>query len=232
MIVAIHQPNYIPWLGYFYKIYKSDLFVLLDNVQFPKESPAARNYIKAKDSTKFLLTVSVKKSKGAYQNYNELEIDYSSKWNTKHINQLKDSYIKAPFFNDYFPIFENILKLQFTNLAELNIKIILMALELLKIETRIEIASKIDNEKLGTKNDRNLNICLHYNASKYLSGIGAQTYNDAKLFDSNGIELIYSDFKSIQYPQINGEFLPNLSFLDALFNVGAEGVSKLIKNNY
>jgi len=231
MIVGIQQPNYIPWLGYFYKIYKSDLFVLLDDAQFPKESPAARNFIKAKDGSKILLTVSVKKSKGAYQNYNELELEYSSKWNTKHLNHIKDSYVKAPFFKEYFPIFEILIKEPAKNLAELNTRIILKTLELLQINTKIEIASSINNLELGTKNNRNLNITLYYKGNKYLSGKGAQTYNDAELFNANNVELIYSDYKATDYPQLHGEFIPNLSFLDSLFNIGAEGVSNLLKQN-
>jgi hypothetical protein len=229
MIISIHQPNYIPWLGYFYKIYKSDIFVLLDNVQFPKESPAARNFIKGKDGSKVLLTVSVKKSKGAFQNYNELELDYSTKWNIKHLNQLKDAYIKAPFFKDIFPEFEMILKQPYTNLAELNIKIIKWVIEKLNIKTRLETASEFDDGSLGTKNDRNLNICLHFGAASYLSGAGAKKYNDESLYKENNVELIYSDYSGRAYPQINGDFVPNLSVLDALFNIGPKESELLIK---
>lgn|ERR1700740_2024687 len=229
-IIAIHQPNFIPWLGFFYKIYKSDIFVLLDNVQFPKESAAARNFIKGKNGDKVLLSVSVKKSEGAFQNYNEIELDYSSKWNIKHLNQIKDAYIKSPYFNQYFPEFETILKTRFSNLAELNIVIIKWALKHLEITTEIEIASNFDKGDFGKKNDRNLNICLHFGASSYLSGSGAKKYNDEKLYKENNVELLYSDYSSAIYPQINGnEFIPNLSILDALFNCGPEIVTLLKK---
>jgi hypothetical protein len=228
MIISIHQPNYIPWLGYFYKIAKSDIFILLDNVQFPKESPAARNFIKGKDGSKVLLTVSVKKSKGAFQNYNELELDYSSKWNIKHLNQIKDAYVKTPFFKEYFTELESILKTPCSNLAALNIKIIKWVVNLLDIKTRIEIASEFDDGSLGTKNDRNLNICLYFNATSYLSGNGARKYNDEALYKNENVELLYSDFSAKEYQQINGDFLPNLSVLDVLFNVGAEEAKKFI----
>ena len=228
MIIAIHQPNYIPWMRYFYKISKSDVFVLLDNVQFPKESPAARNLIKGKDGSKVLLTVSVKKSKGAFQNYNELELDYSSKWNIKHLNQIKDAYIKAPFFKPYFPELESILKTPSSNLAELNIKIIKWVINLLEIKTRIEIASEFDTGSLGIRNDRNLNICLHFGATSYLSGHGAKKYNDETIYKAEHVELLYSDFVSQPYEQINGEFVDNLSIIDALFNIGAEETKKLL----
>jgi hypothetical protein len=229
-VVAIHQPNFIPWLGFFYKIYKSDIFVLLDNVQFPKESAAARNFIKGKNGGKVLLSVSVKKSEGAFQNYNEIELDYNSKWNIKHLNQIKDAYIKAPYFKQYFPEIETILKTRFSNLAELNITIIKWALKCLEITTEIEIASNFDKGDFGKKNDRNLNICLHFGASSYLSGSGAKQYNDENLYRENKVELIYSDYTSVIYPQINGnEFVPNLSILDALFNCGSETATLLKK---
>jgi hypothetical protein len=231
MTIAIHQPNYIPWLGYFYKISRSDIFVLLDNVQFPKESPAARNFIKGKNGAKVLLTVSVKKSKGAFQNYNELELDYSSKWNIKHLNQIKDAYLKAPFFKTYFPEFESMLKEQHSNLAELNIKIIKWAIGHLDLKARIETASAFDKGNLGTQNDRNVNICLHFGADKYLSGHGAKKYNEETLYQEKKIELIYSDYEAKEYLQINGDFVPNLSILDVLFNCGTEAKNMLQSTN-
>lgn len=222
MIVAIHQPNYIPWLGYFYKIAKADTFVLLDNVQFPKESPAARNFIKSKTGEKVLLSVSVKKSDGAFQNYNELALEYATKWSIKHLNQIRDAYAKAPFFKMYFPEIEALLKAKHNNLAELNIAFIKWALKQLNIGTRIEVASEFDTGEFGARNDRNLNICLYFGATKYLSGQGAKKYNDPELYEKSNVELIYSDYQAKPYPQINGDFVTNLSFIDALLNCGPE----------
>lgn len=222
MIVAIHQPNYIPWLGYFYKIKKSDQFVILDNVQFPKESPAARNFIKGKNGFKVMLSVAVKKSKGAFQNYNELELDYNGKWNVKHLNQIRDAYIKAPFFKLYYPEIEHLLKTRYGSLAELNIAFLKWGVNQLKISTPLHIASSFDDGNLGAKNERNLNICLRFNATQYLSGAGAKKYNNETLFATHQIKLIYSDFLIKEYRQLNGEFIPNLSVLDVLFNVGPE----------
>ncbi|MCX8478627.1 MAG: WbqC family protein [Chitinophagales bacterium] len=227
-IIAIHQPNYIPWLGYFYKIAHSDTFVFLDNVQFPKESPAARNYIKGKTGEKVLLSVSVKKSKGAFQNYNELELDYSTKWHLKHLNQIKDAYFKAPYFKEFYPELEKLYLEPASNLAAFNTKIILWILNQLNIHTTIKIASHFDDGSLGTQNERNLNICLHFKANKYLSGTGARKYNQEDVFIKKNIELIYSDYTPQEYTQINGPFVANLSIIDTLFNVGKEGTRKMI----
>lgn len=230
MTIAIHQPNYIPWLGYFYKIWRSDLFVLLDNVQFPKESPAARNFIKGKNGSKVMLSVSVKKSKSAFQNYNELELDYDSKWNIKHLNQLKDAYAKAPFFKSLFPEVEAILKEKHENLATLNIKMIGWMMEQLAITTPVKIVSQFDTGSFGTRNERNLNICLHFGATNYLSGGGAKKYNNEAIYKEKSVNLVYSDYASKVYPQINGEFIPNLSTLDVLFNCGPDA-GLLLKNS-
>lgn len=228
--ISIHQPNYIPWLGYFYKIAHCDLFVLLDNVQFPKESPAARNFIKSKNGEKVLLSVSVKKSNGAFQNYNELALDYSSKWHIKHLNQIKDAYLKAPYFKEFYPALEEIYKTPSANLAEFNIRIINWIIKQLGISTEIRIASQFDNGTWGTQNERNLNICLHVGGNKYLSGTGAKKYNQEEPFKDKGIELLYSDYSPKEYEQINGPFIPNLSIIDALFNIGAVNTSNLLKD--
>ncbi len=229
-IVSVHQPNYLPWLGYFYKIIKSDVFVILDNVQYVKGTVANRNYIKGRDSKTVLLSVSVKMSDGWDLNYNQIGIDYSQKWNFKHINQIRDAYCKAPFFQYYFPAFERILKTKFNTLAELNINFINFVINELKINTKIEISSNI-NKDFGEKNQRNLNLVKYFDGNVYLSGNGAAKYNDVEMFKKAGVELCYSDFKHPVYPQINGDFIPNLSIVDALMNCGAEKTAELLMSS-
>ncbi|HRS53564.1 MAG TPA: WbqC family protein [Bacteroidales bacterium] len=228
VIVAIHQPNYIPWLGYFYKIIKSNVFVILDNVQYVKGTVANRNYIKNRNGTPILLSVAVKMSEGWALNYNQIKIDYSQKWNFKHLNQIKDAYYKAPWFKYYFPIFEEILKTKYDTIAELNIRIIKYVINELNIKTQIKIASEIP-KYMGEKNERNINIVKYFNGNVYLSGKGAAKYNEPEMFNKAGIQLIYSDFIHPQYKQINGNFIPNLSIIDVLMNCGAEETRKLIE---
>jgi len=225
--VAIHQPNYIPWMGYFYKMAKSDVFVLLDNVQFPKESPAARNQIKGKNGEAVMLSVSVKKSQGAFQTYRELGLEYQTKWHHKHLNQMRDAYARSPFFKPVFAELEPLLKPQYSNLAELNIALIRWMVSKLGLKTRLEVASEHDDGTWGTRNDRNASICRFFGGTRYLSGSGARKYNDEAVFGALDIELAYSDFTHPVYEQINGPFIPNLSLLDAFFNLGFEETQHL-----
>jgi WbqC-like protein family len=229
MIVAIHQPNYIPWLGYFAKIFDSDVFVLLDDVQYSKKSVGAKNYILSKDEKKIPLSVSVKMSNGAFQNYNQLQIDYSTNWHIKHINKIKDAYCKAKFFNQYFEQFNNILKKKHQHLSELNIELILWLLTLLECETQIEISSKLHLPSIEDKNQRNIQICKHFGANTYLSGQGAKKYNVEQDFIEANIKLKYQQFTHPSYSQKSKVFVENLSAIDALFNVGADELNSLLK---
>ena len=221
MIISIHQPNYIPWAGYFHKIARSDIFVILDDVQFPKGSVANRNTIKGADGKEVVLTVPVFQSKGLLQNYNEIGIDYKSKWNKKHLASFKSFYNRAAFASMYLPALATILEQEYKTLSALNTTVILWILETLDIQTKIALASDI-KEDFGSKNDRIVNLCLHFGADTYLSGNGAKKYNNVDTYKANSINLIYSKFEGTQYPQLFGGFIPNLSILDMLFNIGAE----------
>ncbi len=229
-VLSIHQPNYLPWLGYFYKIYKSDVFVILDNVQYVKNSIANRNKIKNNKGEAIWLTVPVKISKGHDQNYNEIKIDYEQKWQQKHINFLREYYRKALYFDDYFTEISEIIKLRFNTLAELNTELIKYFCSKLLIETPIYISSAF-NQEFGKKNLQNINICKYFEATTYLSGEGAKKYNDEELFKSNNIKLKYSAFELPQYSQLFGTFIPNLSVVDIIFNCGPES-TKILKDSY
>jgi hypothetical protein len=117
-IVAIHQPNFFPWLGYFHKIALANTFVYLDNVQYIKQSPASRNYIKDKNGNKILISLPLKISKGAFQNYNEIEIDYSQNWQKKILNKLNDAYFHSQNFN-YTITFQKNLKIYHNSISNL-----------------------------------------------------------------------------------------------------------------
>jgi len=229
MTIAIHQPNYLPWLGYFAKIFAADVFVLLDDVQYSKKSVGAKNYILSKDEKKTPLSVSVKMSNGAFQNYNKLQIEYNTNWHMKHINKIKDAYCKTNFYKEYFEQLDNILRKKHQYLSELNIEIILWLLTLLENKTEIEISSKLQLPNQDDKNKRNIQICKHFNADVYLSGQGAIKYNVEKEFIYAGIKLNYQQFNHPIYKQNSKVFNENLSILDALFNIGAEELKKLLQ---
>jgi len=229
MIVAIHQPNYVPWLGYFHKMKQADCFVILDNVQFPGKGLPNRNYIKGKDGVKVLLTVPIKKPKGVNSTYIDAVPDYGKHWQKEHLNKIKDAYLKAPYFDEIFALVEPIILSKHAHLGALGAAFIQMVCKLLEIKTTVVLASDLHQGNLQ-KNERNIDLCLQMGASTYLSGQGAKKYNDEVLFAANHLKIIYQSFETPIYKQSGAEFIPNLSVIDMLFNVDLEEIKKVIKD--
>lgn len=223
MILAVHQPNYIPWIGYFHKIKSCDLFVILDNVQHSKGSVTTRNKIKTTDG-ELLLTVPVT-NKGCM--INELLIDNSCNWASKHWKTLYRNYCKADGWNYLKDDIELIYSERWDYAIDLNIELIKLMMIKLNIKTPIILASSIKQD-FGFKSIRILNMCKYFNAEIYLSGNGAHDYNNEEEFEKEGIRLVYQQFKSPTYKQLWGEFKSNLSAIDLLLNCG-ESSSKYIE---
>ncbi len=230
MIMAMHQPNYIPWLGYFYKMYKSDVFVLLDVVQFPRgQSFAARNRIKTAQGAVYLtVPVSIPKNRQGKALYTEVQFA-NQKWKKKHLKTIELSYKRAPYFEEVFPWLEaEILKAE--TLIDLNIGLILKIKEFLQIKTRLVLLSEI-LKSFGQKTQLIIDICKALQCDTYLSGTGGgKEYNDETLLNQHGISLIYSNFKHPTYQQLWGAFIPNLSIIDLLFNHGAQSREILVSS--
>jgi hypothetical protein len=227
VIVAIHQPNYLPWLGYFHKMKMADAFIILDHVQLPGKGLPNRNYIKGKDGKKVLLTVPLKKTKGINSTYIDSIPDYSKHWQKEHLNKIKDAYLKAPYFEENYAQIEYIIKIKYESLSELCTAFIQMICHLLEIKTKIVLASSLVENELQ-KNDRNIDLCLQMGAKTYLSGQGAKKYNDENLFAQHQLNIIYQNFEAPIYPQLGEEFIANLSIIDILFNVPVNEIKKII----
>ena len=234
MTIAIHQPNYLPWLGYFYKIYASDIFVFHDNVAYSKRSLTKRCQIrKAKGSMeKAYLTVPLEKHQDGTL-IKDLKIDHSQSWIKRQLNLLRNTYSKAPFFDQNFLWLESHLKEVQTMayLAEGNIYLIKQTLELLGINRNVYQSSELPVS--GYKSVYNLNIINHFGAKVYLSGSGAKKYQSEEDFKTRGVELNYHNFldyhKTHAYVQMQGGYLHGLSIIDALFNLGVKNTISLFK---
>ena len=224
-IVAAHQPNYIPWIGYFHKILKSDIFIILDHVQFSRRGFINRNRVKGPKGTVWL-TVPVRVH-GAMR-IMDVPIDNTKKWNKKHADSLKAFYAKAPYFKEVYSILQDIYESRWENLAELNIEIIMRIVNMLDIERKFIRYSTLKPQ--GKKMDMIIELCKKVGATVYFSGKGAMKYQDPKVFEENGIKLVYQEFEHPVYPQRFGEFISNLSILDMLFNVGIENTREILKN--
>ncbi len=225
MRVAIHQPNYLPWIGFFDKLDQVDKFVILDKAQHSKSGLLNRNKIKTPEGS-FTLTVPLK-NKGVP--INELQIADNSNWQANHWKIIESFYKKCPFWNDYKDGFEQLYQNKWDKLALLNIAIIEHIKDLLTIttETFVESDFQID---FGSGNTRNVNITSHLKGDVYLSGTGASVYNDINEFEAQNITLIYQEFNHPLYPQRWGDFLPNLSIIDMLFNCGPETMEIIRKH--
>ncbi len=225
-VIAVHQLNYLPWIGYFYKMFYADIFVLFDNAQYTKGAVSNRNRIKTSTGTMFL-TVPVRVSKGHLQKLNQIEVVMEEKWQHRHWKTIKTFYNRAHFFKLYESEFEKIYKREkWASLAELNETLIILIRDLLGIKTHLVRASDVmTNGKVN-----NLTLCKALGASCYLSGDGSQGYLVEEEFIDEEITVEYVNFKHPdKYPQLYSGFIPNLSVIDLLFNCGSESL-RIIKS--
>lgn len=221
MMVSVHQPQYLPWLGYFDKIAGSDLFVYLDKVQYKPREFQNRNRIRTKDGV-IWLTVPVACKGRHKQGICDAAIDNEFPWQRQHLNSFKAWYGKAPFFKEYFPFFEGVYSEDWKRLSDLNIHIIKYILEKLAIDTPVRFESELDVRTEST--DRIIDICKAVGADAYLSGAGGKAYLEEDKFGGAGINLTYQKFVHPVYRQQfmadEKDFLPFMSIVDLLFNEG------------
>lgn len=219
MIVSIHQPNYLPWLGFFHKMAESDVFVLFDDVQLVRgKSFVVRNRVKTANGVQWL-TLPIE-GKGELRLIKEALIVQDGKWQKKHWKTIQLSYKKAPYFDGYEAKFSQIYNASWENLSELNVTLIKLIKTLLGINTTLVLSSEMNIEARGA--EKILSIIKELEADKYITGEGkgSRRYIIEEDFKNNNIELIYQGFKHPVYHQLWGDFVPNLSIIDLLFNEG------------
>ena len=223
MIIAIHQPNYLPWLGYFYKMAKSDIFILLDNVQYEKNGLTNRVKIKTPQGP-FWFTLSIKRK--FPQLIKEAELIIYSKEKKKHLKTIEFNYKKAEYFDFLFPELKEILEKDWQYLSYLNIELIELLKEKLGIKAKLEISSNYNVP--GKSTDLLVNLCKKFNADIYLSGRGGEKYQDEEKFKEANIKLNYTQFVHPTYPQLWEDFTPGLSIIDLILNCGPKSLEILL----
>lgn len=221
-IISIHQPGYLPWLGFFKKIMYSDVFVFLDDAKFVKRQWHNRNQIRTGNGSTFL-TVPIIAHSG--ENINDVKISYDEKWNVNHRKTILYSYNKTLFFEDYWNFFDELYNKKIETLLELNMKIIDFFIKELKIKTKTIFSSELGINK--KKSDLNLEICKTLNADVYLSGIQGKNYLIEDDFKKNEIEVRFQNFQHPIYQQHYQPFIPNMAFIDLLFNEGKNSLEIL-----
>jgi hypothetical protein len=230
-LVTAHQANFLPYLGFFEKISVADLFILVDDTQFVKRGPFGwihRNKILTlKDP--IWLTVPVKTHNAYHQLISQTQIADDPSWIRKHIRSIEFAYKKAPHFEKYIEEIKAIYQCKTSHLLDLSQAFIEWCLEILSIKIPMMLSSTLDIK--GKGNDYVLELSQKSKATHYISGKHGADYLEPTTFEQNNIGLVFQDFECKPYPQIHSkEFVPYMSILDALFNIGTEGTKELLKS--
>lgn len=226
MKVAIHQPDYIPWLGLFYKMYLSDIFIHLDDVQFSNEAAHNFNVIKTPQGA-LRLKFPVEQHLG--DQINKVRPKDELKWKQKHLRTIEMNYSHARYFKDLFPEFKDVLMADYSDVASLNIAINTFIASKFGITPKFIKSSDLNIST--AKEKKVIDLTLAVRGDEYISGLGARAYQVESHFTDNGIKLTYLDYSPISYNQMWGDFLPCMSVLDYIFNCGYDFDGVLNKLN-
>lgn len=224
MICTVHQPNYLPYLGFFEKAYRSDIFILYDSTQFKKNDWQNRNKICTQERWQWI-SIPILHNFG--QKIFETRIDPNKKALKSNWQTIQTIYGKAPFFKNYADEFEKIYSFNYELVADLNCEIILLISKILGLKTKF-----IRNTTLGeltTKSTQALvDLCKIVKADTYISGAEGKSYLELDLFDKESIKVEFQNYRHPEYTQFNSKiFQPYLSTIDLIFNYGPESLKIL-----
>lgn len=231
MIMTIHQPEHLPWLGYLNKASKADLFVILDSVQFEKNYFQNRNRILGTNGIQWL---GIPVSLAGHMNASIAETKISNvdaKWKDKYLKTIQMSYGKYPFFNDVYPMIEDSIMMDTSYLCEINLRIIRNLFD--KLGFNCDIVRSTELNVSGLKSDLILQICKCVGANSYIAGPTGRDYLKVDEFNKEGISVFYNDFIHPVYEQRKSrEFISHLSSIDLFMNMGfTEGKHIIIEGN-
>jgi hypothetical protein len=224
-IVSAHQPAYLPWLGFFHKIALADDFVVLDNVQFEKNSFINRNKIKTPDGPLWL-TVPVLTAGHTRNSVYDIKINNSVNWKSKHWKSICLNYRKATYFAKFSGFFEDMFLKDWERLCDLLDYSFQFFINELGIKARIH--KQRDLNISGKKQELIFDLVKHFGANVFVFGALGKEYADVSYFEQNSIIPYFQDYRHPDYPQSGNDFIPNLSVIDILFNVGKERAGEII----
>lgn len=223
-IVSIHQPNYIPYLGFFDKMNKSDIFVVYDDAPFNKRDFHHRNRIRIHDGSKWL-SIPVEKKNAPI---NKIKINNNIRisnrpWSQVHYLEIYNNYKNTPFFDLYSDELEEIYNKQYNYLVEINLEIINFLSRSFGISTEILYSSKLDIKSHSSQ--KNYEIVKAVGGDCYLSGPDGKSYLDESIF--RNVKITYQDFEHPIYQQKYEDFKPYMGAIDALFNIGPKIIGRM-----
>ena len=226
MKITIHQANYFPYPGFFHKINQADVFVIQDDIKFVNKTTNRNKIISSSGYT--WINISIKKGHKSLP-IMDVTINNEIPWGKINFKKICAGYNKAKFFHLYKDYFENLYTKEWNSIFDLNFETIKQVLSWLDIKVEIVIESELHVS--GQPTERLVKVCKKLGADTYISGIGGKRYLDEKSFEKNKIILKYQNYNPIRYPQrMSKSFIPNLSILDLLANVGSES-GKLLKES-
>ena len=233
IIVGMHQPNMMPWIGYFYKIFQSDVFILVDDIQFIKTGSSYTNSVSFNERGETIkLTVPIKRVKGETQNINETTpVDHD--WKRKYKKRIELAYCKCDYYQEEKDFIFKLITNPTNNHAQYNIHFIKEIAKRLNISTEIVVSSSLNVEKIENATDRIIKLANAVDATHYISGRGGDKYQNQKLFSNNNIELTYSNFIDFEYKQYRTKtFIKGLTIIDAIFNIGFKNLQLKFEEIY
>jgi hypothetical protein len=227
MVIGILQPGYLPWLGFFEQMYRSDVFVIYDDVQYDKEGWRNRNRIKTANGAQWL-TVPVLVKFEEHPLISGVTVDNQTNWRKKHFLSIRQNYSKAIFFKEYIGIFEEAYSKEWKHLIDIDMYFMRALADSLGMkEKKIVLSSTLSVG--GDRLARLISICKLFNADTFYEGAAGKDYIDDKVFAENGIKIEYQNYQHPTYKQLYGDFIPYLSVIDLIFNHGKESLSILSK---
>ncbi len=233
-VLVAHQTEFLPWLGFVSKAAMGDLYLMIDNSQFKKEYFENRNKIRVKpDPGWSWLTVPVK-DKGHIRNIDQYYVD-GALWKKRHLKTIGFSYARTNYFDRYFARLSSIYEKDFEKLVDLNKELIRFALASFRIDVpTITLSELVENGAPvhGHSTEWVVSICKACGAEVFVAGSSGKTYLDPELFKSAGMRLVFQEFNHPTYSQLHGAFIPNMSFVDLLFNHGEDSADILGRSNY
>jgi WbqC-like protein family len=228
-VVAMHQPTFLPWLGWFDKLARADMLVLLDDVQFPKKGGTWLNRVRILVQGRAAwLTMPVDRAYHGFRKVREARIDDSGVWRAKALKTIASSYARASYFDEIYPVVEEIFAFPSGQLAAFNeagIRRLAGGLEL----DAMKLVHQSDIDVSGQGTDLLISLCKALGATAYLSGDGAGGYLVPDRFVEAGVQLVEQRFKTPKYPQASDEFQPGLSTIDALMSCGWRVTADLLR---
>jgi hypothetical protein len=220
---------YLPYLGHFEKLAKSDVFVYMDTLSYSKWNWFSRNKIRVKYGEGWLwLAVPVLAGGKFNQKINEVKIDNDQKWKKRHFKAIECSYSKAPYYKEYIDFFKEAYSKEWMFLSDLNEYFLRFFIKELEIQVKFIKASELKFDLDGVASDRVLDLCKKMECDMFIFGKDGKLYAKAEDFKKSNIKIVFQDFKHPEYPQVQGKFIPYMSVIDALFNIGGQETRALI----